>query len=132
MQLKSISGRIGAGGKWILDSLVAWLSNLHINPNVLTLIGLLINVFAMVLFAKGIFLWAGFVIVLAGIFDMVDGEVARRTKRVTKFGAFFDSVIDRYSDMLLLLGLVIWYAKLNRMLYVGLTGLVLIGSLMTS
>ncbi len=132
MQLKSISGRIGAGGKWILDSLVAWLSNLHINPNVLTLIGLLINIFAMVLFAKGIFLWAGLVILFAGIFDIVDGEVARRTQRVTKFGAFFDSVIDRYSDLLLLLGLIIWYAKINRIFYVGLTGLVLIGSVLTS
>ena len=71
-------------------------------------------------------------VIFAGIFDMVDGEVARRTKRVTKFGAFFDSVIDRYSDMLLLLGLVIWYAKFNSMFYVGLTGLVLIGSVMTS
>src|SRR5436309_6933756 len=132
MQLKSISGRIGAGGKWILDSLLAWLSNLHINPNVLTLIGRLMNSFSMVLFAKGIFLWAGLVILFAGIFDIVDGEVARRTQRVTKFGAFFDSVIDRYSDLLLLLGLIIWYAKINRIFYVGLTGLVLIGSVLTS
>src|SRR3989475_7795959 len=132
MQLKSISGRIGAGGKWILDSLVAWLSNLHINPNVLTLLGLLINILAMVLFAKGIFLWAAVVILFAGIFDIMDGEVARRTKRVTKFGAFFDSVIDRYSDLLLLLGLIIWYAKIARIFYVGLTGLVLIGSVLTS
>src|SRR5881397_1245695 len=132
MQLKSISGRIGAGGKWILDSLVVWLSNLRINPNVLTLIGLLINIFAMILFAKGIFLWAGLVILFAGIFDIVDGEVARRTERVTKFGAFFDSVIDRYSDLLLLLGLIIWYAKINRIFYVGLTGLGLIGSGLTS
>ena len=66
------------------------------------------------LFAKGIFTWAGLVVLFAGIFDMVDGEVARRTGRVTKFGAFFDSVIDRYSDMVLLLGLVIWYAKIDR------------------
>ena len=130
--LKSISGRIGAGGKWVLDSLVVWLSNLRINPNVLTHIGLLINIFAMILFAKGIFLWAGLVILFAGIFDIVDGEVARRTGRVTKFGAFFDSVIDRYSDLLLLLGLIIWYAKINRIFYVGLTGLVLIGSVLTS
>src|SRR5437867_6975186 len=130
--LKSISGRIGTGGKWILDSLVAWLSNLHIMRNGLTLIGLLINMFAMVLVAKGIFLWAGLVILLAGVFDIVDGEVARRTQRVTKFGAFFDSVIDRYSDLLLLLGLIIWYAKINRIFYVGLTGLVLIGSVLTS
>jgi phosphatidylglycerophosphate synthase len=128
----SISGRIGAGGKHIVDSIVEGLALLRVHPNILTLIGLLINIFAMILFAKGIFLWAGFVIMFAGVFDMVDGEVARRTKRVTKFGAFFDSVIDRYSDMLLLLGLVIWYAKINRIFYVGLTGLVLIGSVLTS
>ena len=131
-QPTSISGRIGAGGKLIVDSLVMGLSSLRIHPNVLTLIGMVINIFAMVLFAKGIFLWAGLVIVFAGIFDIVDGEVARRTKRVTKFGAFFDSVIDRYSDLLLLLGLIIWYAKIDRIFYVGLTGLVLIGSVLTS
>jgi CDP-diacylglycerol--glycerol-3-phosphate 3-phosphatidyltransferase len=131
-QPTSISGRIGAGGKRIVDSLVMALSSLRIHPNVLTLIGMVINIFAMVLFAKGIFLWAGLVIVFAGIFDIVDGEVARRTKRVTKFGAFFDSVIDRYSDLLLLLGLIIWYAKIDRIFYVGLTGLVLIGSVLTS
>jgi CDP-diacylglycerol--glycerol-3-phosphate 3-phosphatidyltransferase len=131
-QPTSISGRIGAGGKQIVDSIVEGLARLHVHPNILTLIGLLINVFAMVLFAKGIFRWAGLVIVFAGVFDIVDGEVARRTKRVTKFGAFFDSVIDRYSDMLLLLGLVIWYAKIGRIFYVGLTGLVLIGSVLTS
>src|SRR5256886_5741925 len=130
-QPTSISGRIGAGGKRIVDSLVMGLSSLRIHPNVLTLIGMVINIFAMVLFAKGIFLWAGLVIVFAGIFDIVDGEVARRTKRVTKFGAFFDSVIDRYSDLLLLLGLIIWYAKIDRIFYVGLTGLVLIGSVLT-
>jgi phosphatidylglycerophosphate synthase len=131
-QPDSISGRIGAGGKLIVDSIVMWLSSWRVNPNVLTLIGMCVNIFAMVLFAKGIFLWAGLVIVFAGIFDMADGEVARRTKRVTKFGAFFDSVIDRYSDLLLLLGLIIWYAKIDRIFYVGMTGLVLIGSVLTS
>lgn len=132
MYTASISGRIGSGGKRIVDSLVVLLSNLHINPNVLTLLGLMVNIFAMILFVRGIFLWGGLVVLFAGIFDIVDGEVARRTKRVTKFGAFFDSIIDRYSDLLLLLGLIIWYAKVNRVFYVGLTGLVLIGSLMTS
>ncbi len=115
-----------------MDSIVIWLSRLRIHPNILTLIGLLINIFAAVLFAKGLFFWAGLVIIFAGIFDIVDGEVARRTGRVTKFGAFFDSVIDRYSDLLLLLGLMIWYAKFARIFYMSLTGLVLIGSVMTS
>jgi CDP-diacylglycerol---glycerol-3-phosphate 3-phosphatidyltransferase len=130
--ITGITGSIGAGGKRIVDSIVIWLSKLRINPNVLTLIGLLINIFAAVLFAKGWFFWAGLVIIFAGIFDIVDGEVARRTGRVTKFGAFFDSVIDRYSDLLLLLGLMIWYAKWAQIFYMSLTGLVLIGSVMTS
>jgi CDP-diacylglycerol--glycerol-3-phosphate 3-phosphatidyltransferase len=128
----SITGRIGAGGKRIVDSIVNLLASLRVHPNILTLIGLVINIFAMVLFAKGRFGWGALVIMFAGVFDIVDGEVARRTKRVTKFGAFFDSVIDRYSDLLLLLGLIIWYAKIDRIFYVGLTGLVLIGSVLTS
>jgi len=128
----SISGKIGAAGKWVLNLIVGWLSDHRVHPNILTLIGLVINIFAAVLFAKGLFFWAGLVVVFAGIFDMVDGEVARRTERVTKFGAFFDSVIDRYSDMVLLLGLVVWYAKLDRIFYVGLAIFALIGSIMTS
>src|SRR5437016_1534590 len=129
---RSITGRIGAGGKRILDSIVSGLASLRIHPNILTLIGMVINIFATVLFAKGIFTWAALVIMFAGVFDIVDGEVARRTKRDTKFGAFFDSVVDRYSDLLLLLGLIIWYAKIDRIFYVGLTGLVLIGAVLTS
>jgi len=129
---QSITGRIGAGGKRVVDFIVNLLASLNVHPNILTIIGMVINIFAMVLFAKGIFTWAALVIIFAGIFDIVDGEVARRTKRETKFGAFFDSVIDRYSDLLLLLGLIIWYAKINRIFYVGVTGLVLIGSVLTS
>src|SRR5256885_346823 len=128
----SITGRIGAGGKRIVDSIVNLLASLGIHPNILTLIGMVINIYAMILFAQGIFTWAALVIIFAGIFDIVDGEVARRTQRDTKFGAFFDSVIDRYSDLLLLLGLILWYAKIDRIRYVGLTGLVLIGAVLTS
>ena len=130
--ISGITGQIGASGKRIVDSLVIWLSRLRIHPNILTLIGLLINVYATILFARGLFFWAGLVIIFAGLFDIVDGEVARRTGRATKFGAFFDSVIDRYSDMVLLLGLMIWYAKLDRIFYMSLTGLVLMGSVLTS
>lgn len=128
----SISGILGSGGTWILGSIVNLLTALRVKPNILTLTGLVINIFAAVLFARGMFTWAGLVVLFAGMFDMVDGEVARRTGRVTKFGAFFDSVIDRYSDMVLFLGLVIWYAKLDRNLYTALAGISLIGSIMTS
>ena len=128
----SISGMLGTGGTWILNSIVNLLARFRVNPNVLTLLGLFINIFAAVLFAKGMFTWAGLVVLFAGLFDMVDGEVARRTGRVTRFGAFFDSVIDRYSDMVLLLGLVVWYAKVDRIFYAGLVVMSLIGSIMTS
>jgi CDP-diacylglycerol--glycerol-3-phosphate 3-phosphatidyltransferase len=132
MSVQPITGRIGAGGKKIFDGLVGVLAVLRIHPNLLTLIGMLINVVGCVTFAKGRFFISAFIVLCAGIFDMVDGEVARRTHKVTTFGAFFDSVVDRYSDVLLLLGLVLWYAKLGRIFYVGLTGMVLIGSVLTS
>ena len=131
-QHTSITGRIGARGKRIVDSIVRGLSRFHVSPNLLTFIGLLINIFAAVLFAKNLLFWAGLVVIFAGVFDIVDGEVARLTNKATKFGAFFDSVIDRYSDLLLLLGIMLWYGKMDRMFYVALTGLVLIGSVMTS
>ena len=132
MSFHTISGKIGHGGQRVQDYLVARLSKHRVNPNVLTFIGLGINIFATVLFAKGMFFWAGLVVLFAGVFDMLDGAVARVTKTVTRFGAFLDSVIDRYSDMLILIGLMIWYAKADKMFYLGLTGMVIIGSVMTS
>src|SRR5215510_14737072 len=132
MRVAPISGILGTGGRWILDSIVNLLARFNVNPNILTLLGLVVNIFAAVLFAKGMFTWAGLVVLFTGIFVMVDGEVARRTGRVTKFGALFDSVIDRYSDMVLLLGLVVWYAKLDTIFYAGLVVVSLIGSIMTS
>ena len=78
------------------------------------------------------FLYAGLVIIGAGIFDMVDGRVARQTDQVTVFGAFFDSVIDRYSDVVLFFGLLVFYARGNRLFYVFLVAFVMITSLMVS
>jgi CDP-diacylglycerol--glycerol-3-phosphate 3-phosphatidyltransferase len=63
---------------------------------------------------------------------MVDGRVARLTDQVTIFGAFFDSVIDRYSDVVLFFGLVVFYARGNRLLYVFLAAFVMATSLMVS
>ena len=73
---RSITGSIGAGGKRVLDSIVNLLASLNVHPNILTLIGMLINIVAMILFYKGIFSWAAVVVIFAGIFDIVDGEVA--------------------------------------------------------
>ena len=84
-----------------IDRIVRWLALSRIHPNVLTFLGLVINIVAAYLFAAGSFRWAGAVVIGAGLFDMVDGRVARETNRVTRFGGFFDSVLDRYSDLAL-------------------------------
>src|SRR6202040_766664 len=116
----------------IIDLIVRALSLSRIHPNVLTFLGLLINIWAAFLFAAGRFQAAGVVIIGAGLFDMVDGRVARETNRVTRFGGFFDSVLDRYSDLALLMGLLVWYGSINRPFYVVLTALVMAASVMIS
>jgi CDP-diacylglycerol--glycerol-3-phosphate 3-phosphatidyltransferase len=116
----------------IIDRIVAALALSRIHPNVLTFLGLVINIWAAVLFAAGSFRAAGLVVILAGLFDMVDGRVARETNRVTRFGGFFDSVLDRYSDLALFMGLLVYYASINRFFYIVLTAIVMTGSVMVS
>jgi CDP-diacylglycerol--glycerol-3-phosphate 3-phosphatidyltransferase len=116
----------------IIDRIVGALALSRIHPNVLTFLGLVINTWAAVLFAAGSFRWAGAVVILAGLFDMVDGRVARETNRVTRFGGFFDSVLDRYSDLALFMGLLVYYASINRFFYIVLTAIVMTGSVMVS
>ena len=111
--------------------LLRWRSP-RIHPNVLTFIGLLINVWAAFWFAAGKFVPAAIVVIGAGLFDMVDGRVARETNRVTRFGGFFDSVLDRYSDLGLYIGLLVYYASINRFFYIVLTAIVMTGSVMVS
>jgi CDP-diacylglycerol--glycerol-3-phosphate 3-phosphatidyltransferase len=118
-------GKIIKGIVWALA-----LSRIH--PNVLTFIGLLINIGAAALFAVGNFRWGGIVVIGAGLFDMVDGRVARETNRVTRFGGFFDSVLDRYSDLGLLVGLLVYYSSINRNFYVVMTAIVMTGTVMVS
>ncbi len=131
----------------IINRIVRWLALSRIHPNVLTFIGLLINIGAAWLFSLGgfppqgrepqawaelCFRWAGVVVIGAGLFDMVDGRVARATSQVTRFGGFFDSVVDRYSDLALYMGLLVYYAAINRFFYIVLTAVVMTGSVMVS
>jgi CDP-diacylglycerol--glycerol-3-phosphate 3-phosphatidyltransferase len=136
MTWTSMVGRVCGA---ILYRIVHGLALTRISPNVLTFIGLLINVAAAILMGYAnafnqarLFLYAGLVIIGAGIFDMVDGRVARATGQVTTFGAFFDSVIDRYSDVVLYFGLLVYYARGNRFFYVVLTAVVMVSSVMVS
>jgi len=116
----------------IIQAIVRALALSLVHPNVLTFIGLLINIWAAVLFSYGKFVYAGLVVIGAGLFDMVDGRVARSTNRVTRFGGFFDSVLDRYSDLALLMGLLVYYASINRFFYIVLTSIVMTGTVLTS
>jgi CDP-diacylglycerol--glycerol-3-phosphate 3-phosphatidyltransferase len=116
----------------VIDRIVRWLALSRIHPNVLTFLGLVINIMAAFLFAAGSFRAAGLVVIGAGLFDMVDGRVARETNRVTRFGGFFDSVLDRYSDLALFMGLLVYYASIGRFGYIVLTAIVMTGSVMVS
>ena len=129
----------GHGCGWLLHRIVHGLALTRISPNALTFFGLVINAAAAVLFGlagpdnqQRMFLYAGLTIIGAGIFDMVDGRVARATGQVTQFGAFFDSVIDRYSDLALFFGLLVYYARASRFFYIVLVAVVMTGSVMVS
>jgi CDP-diacylglycerol---glycerol-3-phosphate 3-phosphatidyltransferase len=123
----------------LVHAIVRGLALTRISPNVLTFLGLVINIVAAILFGYAnaqnysrMFLYAGLVIIVAGIFDMVDGRVARATGQVTTFGAFFDSVIDRYSDVALFFGLLVYYARANRFFYLVLVAIVMVSSVLVS
>jgi CDP-diacylglycerol---glycerol-3-phosphate 3-phosphatidyltransferase len=105
---------------------------LGIHPNVLTLIGVLINVGAAWALGREHFLLAGFIMIVANIFDFIDGKVAYITNTVSQFGAFWDSTLDRFSDIALFLGLIYLYASLRRTDYVMVTALAMMFSIMTS
>src|SRR5579872_4241527 len=133
------TGAFGNACGKLLLAIVRGLSLTRISPNALTFIGLCINIVAAVLFGFAretnyvrMFFYAGLVIIGAGIFDMVDGRVARATNQVTPFGAFFDSVIDRYSDVAVFMGLLVYYASINRYSYIVVTAIVMTGSVMIS
>ncbi len=123
---------IGDGSRWLLDKIVRAIAATGINPNLLTFLGMLVNLWAAVSFARGQFRLGAAIIFLAGFLDILDGQVARREGRVTAFGAFFDSTLDRYSDMALYMGLLVYYAINGRSSYVILAAVATAGSVMVS
>ena len=126
---------IGRGAQRIIDAMVRWLAHGHINPNILTVIGVALNVGCGVLFGMGRFFSAGIALVVANLFDMLDGQVARLSGRVTRFGGFLDSSLDRLSDMVVFVGLMVFYARdteSHSTLNVFLAGAGLMGSVMVS
>ena len=105
---------------------------LRIHPNALTLTGVLINIAAAWMLALGRFLPAGFLMVAANVFDFIDGKVAEQRQLTSPFGGFWDSVMDRFSDISLFIGLIYLYTELGRADYVVITALAMMFSVLTS
>ncbi len=108
------------------------LFRLHLRPNHLTLAGLGVSLLAASAFVAGRTRSAGFLLILAGLFDFFDGSLARASGQVTPFGAFLDSVIDRYSDLVVLLGIVVLFARTPNARGAILAMAALVGSVMVS
>ena len=108
------------------------LSGSRIRPNQLSCLGLGVSVIAAVAFAAGHGRWGGLLLALAGALDILDGAVARASAQVSPFGAFLDSVLDRYSDLLVLSGICLLFARLGRLPDLVVTLLALAGTLMVS
>jgi CDP-diacylglycerol---glycerol-3-phosphate 3-phosphatidyltransferase len=124
---------------YLLDFIVRMLALARINPNVLTFMGFVVNIVAAFLFGyadvdnqRKMFFYAGLVIIGSGFFDLVDGRVARASNKVTRFGGFFDSVVDRYSDASQYFGLLVFYARGDRTFYIVLTAFVMVSAIMVS
>src|SRR5438128_141699 len=128
----TFTGVIGAVCMYPLRAIINACVTMRIHPNTLTLIGVLINVAAAWALGFGRFMLAFVIMLVANIFDFIDGKVAHLTNTVSEFGAFWDSTLDRFSDLALLTGLTFLYSKLGRSDYVMVAALTLIFSIMTS
>ena len=117
----------------ITDPIVVILSKSGITPNALTLIGLALNIGAAYVIATGHFIIGGVLVLVSGLFDLLDGALARFTKQTAKFGAILDSTVDRISEAVILCGLLIWYLpQEGASLTIILIFAVLIGSFLVS
>lgn len=123
---------IGRYLSWPVERLAFLLAATGIPPNVITWSALVLNLWACVFFAAGRFAAAAGLMALAGLGDLLDGPVARRQNRVSKFGGFLESILDRYADLMLFLGLLVYYVRVNRFSYAILAGVAMAGAVMVS
>ena len=114
------------------DPVARALLRAHVRPNHLTLVGLGVSILAACAFAQGSLRTGAVLLTLAGLFDFFDGSLARLANSVSAFGAFLDSVVDRYSDLVVLLGVVLYYHRAADTTGVFLTIGALVGTIMTS
>jgi CDP-diacylglycerol--glycerol-3-phosphate 3-phosphatidyltransferase len=117
----------------ITNPIIGILSKSGITPNALTLINLALNIVAAYVIATNHLILGGVLVLVSGLFDLLDGALARFTKQTTKFGAILDSTVDRISEAATLCGLLIWYVpQEDASLKIVLIFIVLIGSFLVS
>ena len=124
------------GRGWIaapLGQIAVWLEKTGISPNALTLIGFFLTVVVAVVLASGQLLWGGLLLIFAALFDTLDGALARHAGKTTVFGAFLDSVMDRFSESVTLVALIWYYSgQADGRIPVILLAVTIVGSLMVS
>jgi CDP-diacylglycerol--glycerol-3-phosphate 3-phosphatidyltransferase len=128
----TFTGFIGRIFMFPLQLIIRGCVALRIHPNILTFVGVLINFAAAWALGLGKFVTAGVIMVVANIFDFIDGKVAVELEEVSAFGGFWDSVIDRFSDISLFIGLIYLYSRLDRTDYVMVAALAMMFAIMTS
>jgi CDP-diacylglycerol--glycerol-3-phosphate 3-phosphatidyltransferase len=128
----TFTGLVGAVCMFPLRAIIGTCVRLRIHPNILTFVGVVINVLAAWALALGRFVLAGVIMIVANIFDFIDGKVAHELQLQSEFGAFWDSTLDRFSDLALLVGLIYLYSSVGRSDYVMVASITLIFSIMTS
>jgi len=125
-----------------LNPIISLLIKTGITPNGITIIGFVITIVSAVVLIVGAEIgirgdtkyitWFGIILLLAGVFDMLDGQLARKTNKITNFGALFDSVIDRYSEMIMFFGITYYLVSYHYFLSGVFAFIAMIGSIMVS
>lgn len=116
----------------LITPVVELFVRLELNPNFFTTIGFILTIGGAILFAAGQIVAAGAIVLLAGTFDIVDGKVARATNRVTKFGALYDSTLDRYSEVIMFFGMAFHFVQADMFITSVAVSFALGGSIMVS
>lgn len=127
-----ISRFLGKGVQLVLLRLAQMLVRVGISPNLITVVGCTAGILSGIVLARGEFLRGAIAIAVVGLCDLLDGMVARAKNTQTRFGAFLDSALDRYADMAMFIGLIIHFAQMNRLDYLLICCLALVGTVMTS
>jgi len=132
IEKKTLTDHLRQKFKGVVEPIAGFLNRIGLKPNVVTYLGLIGNTIGAILLATGHITWGGIVVLLMGPMDALDGTMARLRGESSKFGAFVDSVTDRYSELVILAGLMAYYLQESNWLVCGLVYVSAVGSVMVS